>query len=823
MSKIEQRLNTLFQEYRLIIWYDEGGSLRDEFDSLEIEATKLELNNNEFGVKVKVLYGDREGKYLIYSANAEPDMSENWLLDIEQSFHKFSADPISMIVSELGLDVSKKAFIGEHKAFFNAKSRYDKYKSIITESDTDEELTFKMIIVVLGCDEAIESILLNLIEKESLIEELEKYNLSAKLFKAVAKKFKYSSTKPTINDLIYKLLQNHFYSSLDISKCELNKEAKLFVKQWMDSNRHKELFSQISYKVQQELNIANILSSYKFENLLECDTYEVCEQYIISNLRELIISQKINQKELESFIAKREHKFWYERYENIYKTFKYAIKLSFGINNFKAEINDFEDGIKKYVHSWWEIDYNYRKFSYYFGKSEHKEIVKALDILEDAYLNSYLRVLNDKWQSYVKDYSVDSMHHQRKFYNTNIPQIVQKGQKAFVIISDALRYECAKEFAKIIVYENTQSRSFAVKESYMISSLPSYTQLGMASLLPHQNLEIKSNDDTVFADGKSTKGKDARAKILQSFDSNSIALNDEEFLNLGREDGRELMKANNIIYIYHNQIDSTGDDAISEDKVFEAVKSSFETIKKIVKQIVNFNGTNIFLTSDHGFIYTNKSTQESEFCKIDTTFMETSKVNRRFVIGQNLEASSCMEKFSSLELRIMGDNEYLITKSINKIRKQGGGNRFVHGGASLQELVIPLLEIKYQRKNVVSEVEVSIIPISTITTNSVNVSLYQENAVDDKIKPITLDASFCSDDGVQLSEKHKISFDSSESDNRNREKRVKFNFKEIAKKYNNQFVKLVLKKELSNSSEEPIYKTYDVKLQLSFFNDFDEF
>ena len=34
-------------------------------------------------------------------------MEDNWLLDIEQNFHKFSADPISMIVSELELDITK--------------------------------------------------------------------------------------------------------------------------------------------------------------------------------------------------------------------------------------------------------------------------------------------------------------------------------------------------------------------------------------------------------------------------------------------------------------------------------------------------------------------------------------------------------------------------------------------------------------------------------------------------------------------------------------------------------------------------------------------
>ena len=56
MSKIAQRLNTLFDDHRIILWYDEGGSLKDEFNSLEIEASKIELNNNEFGIKVKVLY-----------------------------------------------------------------------------------------------------------------------------------------------------------------------------------------------------------------------------------------------------------------------------------------------------------------------------------------------------------------------------------------------------------------------------------------------------------------------------------------------------------------------------------------------------------------------------------------------------------------------------------------------------------------------------------------------------------------------------------------------------------------------------------------------
>ncbi len=221
-------------------------------------------------------------------------------------------------------------------------------------------------------------------------------------------------------------------------------------------------------------------------------------------------------------------------------------------------------------------------------------------------------------------------------------------------------------------------------------------------------------------------------------------------------------------------------------------------------------------------VYTNKPTQDSEFCKIDTTFIKTSKVNRRFIIGKNLEENSCTEKFTSNELGINGDNDFLITKSINKIRKQGGGNRFVHGGATLQELVVPLLEIKYHRKNMISEVEATIMPISTITTNNVNVSVYQEEPISERIKPITISCGFYSEDGIELSDKHKITLNSSDDENRNRENKLKFTFKEISNKYSGKFIKFVMKKVIENSSEEPIYKTYDVKLQLAFFNDFDE-
>ena len=60
MSKIEQKIKThYFKSIELSFGIDDGGSLKDEFDSINLDIKKLEINNNEFGIKVKVLYEDK--------------------------------------------------------------------------------------------------------------------------------------------------------------------------------------------------------------------------------------------------------------------------------------------------------------------------------------------------------------------------------------------------------------------------------------------------------------------------------------------------------------------------------------------------------------------------------------------------------------------------------------------------------------------------------------------------------------------------------------------------------------------------------------------
>jgi len=821
MIDIQQRLKTIFQTQRLVFWYDDNEVLKNEFESIDLDdVTKLEIDNNEFGIKRQLLSLQPTDKFLIYSPTLAPQDEDNWLLDLNIANYMFSADKTSLILQNLGLDVSFKEFISKFDKFFNAPTRLKALKWLLSDKESNNTLALKIMATSISCDDNIDSIMLKVFSSDKHFEILSKYSLTKEFFKAV--KSKYSYDGDSVKDLLYKLFQNHFYYALDKSKSTLNSDARLFVKSWMDSSRHKESFEILSKEISDELNINNIITDIDTSKVISCDTYEKCDQVVISYLLSKLGNDSINSIEMAKIINIREHTFWFENYKNIYKALLSASLLFDFVKNTKLTMKSFEDGITEYSSHWYKADMYYRDYSMHSSKAEHLELLKPLNSkIEDVYLNSYLRELNDNWQGFAETYTTSSpIPHQQKFYNTKVEPYLQKKNKVFVIISDAMRYECGVELTSLILAENKKKDRFSAKISSMLSSLPSYTQLGMASLLPHRELSIKNKNDIVFVDDKSSSGTVNRDKILKSYDKNAMAIGYEDFLKYKRDEGRELVRNASVVYIYHDEIDKMGEK--NEIKTFDAVQSTFESIIKIIKQISNFNGSNMLITSDHGFLYTNQATQDSEFCKVDSD--GAIKSNRRFIIGKNLESGTCVSKYSGADLGIGGDNEYLIPKSINKIRVQGAGNRFIHGGASLQELVIPLIEvnIKKGKSSNIQDVNVDIIPMRNISTNTVNISMFQSEIVDDKTKPITLKISFQSVDGVLLSDEFKHTFNSTEQYDTNRETRFKMTFKQNINEYNNQNIKLVTKKVLDGSSETPIYKEFEVKLALSFFNDFDD-
>ncbi|MCI0500422.1 MAG: BREX-1 system phosphatase PglZ type A, partial [Epsilonproteobacteria bacterium] len=308
-----------------------------------------------------------------------------------------------------------------------------------------------------------------------------------------------------------------------------------------------------------------------------------------------------------------------------------------------------------------------------------------------------------------------------------------------------------------------------------------------------------SGDDsaTVIVDEINARSSN-REKILKSYTPNSITIGAKEFLAMTKNQDygtREIVRDNDVVYIYHNIIDHEGKQE-TEDTVFRAAEECLNELKQIVRKLTSANATNVIITADHGFLYQFKSLQESDFSSNNASGEEIIYLDRRFVIGKNLENHQSFKKFSEKELGLDGELEILIPKSINRLRKKKSSSKFVHGGATLQEIVVPVVQINKKRKTDTLNVDASVISgqSSIISSGQISITFYQQESVTDKLLPRVLKVGIYSKDAVLISDTHTLTFDLKSDNPRERELKVRFLLSTNSDDYNNQEVFLKLEK-----------------------------
>lgn len=103
-DRIAQALTKLFDRHRIVFWYDAKQELRDDFEALFLPGIeKLELTNNEFGIKYRILREQPEQNFLLYRDGPQPDELDNWLLDVQLAHGEFRTDQVAIWLSELEL------------------------------------------------------------------------------------------------------------------------------------------------------------------------------------------------------------------------------------------------------------------------------------------------------------------------------------------------------------------------------------------------------------------------------------------------------------------------------------------------------------------------------------------------------------------------------------------------------------------------------------------------------------------------------------------------------------------------------------------------
>ncbi|GAF04647.1 BREX-1 system phosphatase PglZ type A [Saccharicrinis fermentans] len=831
MSNIQQALYKQFENHRIVFWYDEKEDMTEQFNAMALEGIeKVQVKGNEFEVKYLVVKQCPEKKFLLYFTGAKPLNEENWLLDIELAHQVFHTDQEAMFLQEIGLGYHLKELVAEHIEFFKAKKRRLKLKELLGNDDGHQEIRYKLLAVLFGTEH------INLLTfihahasafadgNEKFDKDLDCFNLSGFYWHEIALKYNYQNETPSLYDFLLEVFNNNFCLG---TKSGLAKESRLLLSLWRDTIQYRESFSKLSAKIEVDIDVENKLNQASLEEVISDELFRLSDLKVIHELVSLISAEEISNDKVTKLIKQRENKFWFHEFNALYECLAEASTLIALIRKYAdTEYESLSEGIVHYTKLLYKIDAVYRKFIWNYRKTnQNKILVELFEKIDKVYANDWLLQFTNNWQKIVDNltsWPTEVSHSQQQFFDVHVKPFIKKKKRLFVIISDAFRYECGVELSRRLQSENRYESSI----DYMVSSLPSYTQLGMASLLPHKKLALQEKSDVVLVDNMSSTGIQGRSKVLNTNSGvKATAVKAEDFMNMNSaKEGREFVKEYDLIYIYHNRIDKVGDDKTSEEKVFEAVEDEVQFLMDMMKKIANMNGSNMMVTSDHGFLYQHSELEESDF-SVSKHKGEVWKENRRFVIGKALSGDASTKAFKGSELNIASDVDILFPKSINRLRVKGAGSRFIHGGISLQEIVVPLVKVIKRKKNTTSKVNIDIIKSTDrITTNILSVSFIQSDLVTEQVLPRSLRAAIYAEDGELLSDQFKYNFDIDEGSERMRE--VKYHFQISTKasgKYKNQRVKLILEEPVEGTSKWKEYKNYFYTLNISFTNDFDGF
>ena len=787
IDKIKEMLEYRFslttelpQKRHIIFWYDSKKEFKDLMDDLNLTDVKIikltksvdkkgeAIYTNIFKTKYTLEVIDTESNYLIYSEYPRVIDSENYLLDIEKYSEFFEADKSAMIVEELKLDRTNYRFgeiIREYSSFFANKERREKLIKLIEnpESLDDEKFKLSILTVISGAKTVdILEILKNIILNRNKLQDIEKWMNLEFLFSEIKKKFDIEVT--SFEQFLKILMVTHFYFELG-KKPHTNlenyfkgrkNELYIFADSLLQNKQTSEIIRKEFYELAKDLNIKDKIDELELDYSIKGTAFEYFDKIIIKDIIEIFNSEIIDYDKYKKYIEIRlDNSLWREEYQHFYNALLavndfFRIKDSLIIED-REELREI---FKDYTKNYFLIDKLYRDFYYSYDKIKNSELAPLFDTLKSKinkfYEIDYLEKLLALWSSKV--YEREKLPQQKDFYKNNIEKA---DVRTVVIISDALRYEVGYEISQKLRKEANVKE---IKIEAMLTDLPSRTFLGMANLLPcKKERDIDLVSAKVLIDGIDSQGTENREKILKASREESSAISFDNFYKMNRAKQEEFIKGKKVIYIYHDSIDAIGDKGKTENNTFNACKDAVENIVSLSKLLSSLGVVNIYITSDHGFLYEKKEVEE--YNKLELKNTKYKSIGKRYAIYEKeVEEKGCV----TLKL----DSLYGVFPEKNqRIKASGSGLQFVHGGASPQEMIIPLINYKSgANSKKISKVQVRIREsVAKITSNLTKFSIYQIEAISIKDKFIERDVSVALYDGdVRVSDEKKLKLNSIE-------------------------------------------------------------
>ena len=339
------------------------------------------------------------------------------------------------------------------------------------------------------------------------------------------------------------------------------------------------------------------------------------------------------------------------------------------------------DALRAYARSWHCIDRDCRQLREALDASP-----RSHDLLQDRCARSYhdaLRRMNDRFCVLLEGEGSwpprgEGLSPQDGFWSEVIGTM-NPGQRVAVMFVDGLRYELAQELLELLESEGAgDQRELTAR----VAAIPTVTAVGMAALLPggdHRQVAFDDDWRVTIEDSGNLKDKGARQAWLARSLPDLQCYNLSELLSTP---GDRIPKSDAYV-VFDTTLDAVGETA--SILAWNGFSTLLQSVKRGICKLLELGVEEVHVVTDHGFLLLEEVADHE---KVSVRHVPALARKSRYVVGTHLGHTDqlCFPVPGSQDL------EAWFPRGIGCFRTPGPYN-YVHGGLSLQELVVPHLRV----------------------------------------------------------------------------------------------------------------------------------
>lgn len=457
----------------------------------------------------------------------------------------------------------------------------------------------------------------------------------------------------------------------------------------------RESYVAASQKVEAEFSLSNL--SFDPEKATEVETFLAVERALLRHVERSLLAKAT--AELLTLARSRLAAFWAEAMPPVqahWALISSVCEVLLEADRVEKEVRKAPSAVPALVTAyadsdapWCLLDSHHRHMEsrwYNFDPDQDESLEKLVTKAGQRYTQVGSELARHFVGQYQKaKHPAKGVLRQVEVFETLVRPRLQVGKTAYVWV-DALRYEMARELAEAL------KDDFDVSLAPAIATIPTITEIGMASLLPKANQSAKVvsvGNGKLGLEVAGTVIKDRKDRIAFLKAHAEVPVYEAKLDDLLPKPGkkvREGIQSASLVLVTSQEIDEFGE---KDTKLVRVIMDGMlDQLRRSLRVLRDQGVGTVILAADHGHLF---GEEVSEDMKIDAPGGMTADLHRRVWVGEGGTADPSFMRVPLSSLGIDSQMDIATPWNLAVFKVSGGNLVYFHGGLSPQELIIPVM------------------------------------------------------------------------------------------------------------------------------------